>query len=164
MEWCVPFQLTQTPCRRTESCMGSIPNLLFGFFRSREICSNPAESSLEFSVDSLQEPHRIRIGQINPFHKGNFITLLCTQNDLCPVAALLSWVVYRGLSFHFHLGTPLTRARLVTELRKALADLGLEAQQFSGHSFQKGTATTAAAQGIPDSQIKILGHWKSSAF
>ena len=149
----------------------------FGFFRSGEICAIPGEPSLDFSVDSvsvdsISEPRIIRIGlaksKTDPFREGAFITLPRTKNDLCPVAALLTWLVYRGHSqgplFHFHSGTPLTRARLVAELRKALADLGLEAQQFSGHSFRKGAATTAAAQGIPDSQIKILGRWKSSAF
>ena len=46
----------------------------FGFFRSGEICSNLAEPSLEFCVDSLQETHRIQIGQIKngPIPGGYF--------------------------------------------------------------------------------------------
>ena len=34
----------------------------------------------------------------------------------------------------------------------------------SGHSFQIGAATTAAACGLPESLIKTLGRWESSAY
>ena len=104
----------------------------------------------------------------DPFREGTTINLPRTGDDLCPVAALLSWLVYRGPSpgplFLTQSGAPLARPSLVTELRGALSKLGLEADQYSGHSFRKGAATTAAAQGIPDSQIKLLGRRKSSAF
>ena len=152
----------------------------FGFFRSGEICVSQADSfdpSSDLSVDSVKldsicNPRLIRIrlatSKTDPFREGAMINLPRTEDDLCPVAALLSWLVYRGGSpgplFLFQSGASLTRARLVTELRKVLSDVGLEAENFSGHSFRKGAATTAAAHGVPDSQIKILGRWKSSAF
>ena len=152
----------------------------FGFFRSGEICSNQADmfnpatdlSVDSVTIDSVRNPRlvriRLQISKTDPFREGAIITLPRTEDDLCPVAALLSWLVYRGKSsgplFLLQSGAPLTRTRLVTELRKVLSDLGLEAEHFSGHSFRKGAATTAAARGIPDSQIKILGRWKSSAF
>ena len=152
----------------------------FGFFRSGEICSNrsevfdPASDLLVDSVtiDSIHNPRlariRLQTSKTDPFREGATITLPRTEDDLCPVAALLSWLIYRGKSssplFMLQSGAPLTRARLVNELRKVLADLGLEAELFSGHSFWRGAAMTAAARGIPDSQIKILGRWKSSAF
>lgn len=152
----------------------------FGFFRSGEICSSQSEafdptSDLAIdsvSIDSIHNPRLIRIqletSKTDPFREGAVINLPRTEDDLCPVAALLTWLVYRGNSpgplFLLQSGALLTRARLVTELRKALSDIGLEAEHFSGHSFRKGAATTAAAHGIPDSQIKILGRWKSAAF
>ena len=135
---------------------------------------NPATdlSVDSITIDSVRNPRlariRLQISKTDPFREGAIITLPRTEDDLCPVAALLSWLVYRGKSsgplFLLQSGAPLTRTRLVTELRKVLSDLGLEAEHFSGHSFRKGAATTAAARGIPDSQIKILGRWKSSAF
>ena len=80
----------------------------------------------------------------------------------------VAWLVYRGKFpgplFLLQSGAPLTRTRLVKELRTVLSELGLEAELFSGHSFRKGAATTAAARGISDSQIKVLGRWRSSAF
>ena len=50
------------------------------------------------------------------------------------------------------------------ELWKAMERAGLELNHFSGHGFRIGTATTATVRGIPDSQIKLLGGWKSTAF
>ena len=133
----------------------------FSFFRSGEICSNQADmfnpasdlSVDSVTIDSVRNPRlariRLQISKTDPFREGAIITLPRTEDDLCPVAALLSWLVYRGKSsgplFLLQSGAPLTRTRLVTELRKVLSDLGLEAEHFSGHSFRKGAATTAAA-------------------
>ena len=152
----------------------------FGFFRSGEICASQADtvdpaadlSVDDVKVDSISNPRRIQIrlqsSKTDPFKEGATINIPRTEDDLCPVAALLTWLVYRGKSpgplFRFQSGTPLTRARLVGELRRVLTALGLEAEKFSGHSFRKGAATTAAARGVPDSQIKILGRWKSAVF
>ena len=41
---------------------------------------------------------------------------------------------------------------------------GLQAKDYAGHSFRIGAATTAGARGVPDSTIKILGRWESSAY
>uniref|UniRef100_A0A1X7VW89 Tyr recombinase domain-containing protein n=1 Tax=Amphimedon queenslandica TaxID=400682 RepID=A0A1X7VW89_AMPQE len=61
-------------------------------------------------------------------------------------------------------GQPLERTRLVEKVRRALSRAGLPAENFAGHSFRIGAATTAAAVGVEDSTIQALGQWKSSAF
>ena len=87
---------------------------------------------------------------------------------VCPVAALLSYLVLRtkgeGPLFKFKDGRALTRPLLVSELRKALAEAELKPENYAGHSFRIGAATTAAACGVPVEIIKTLGRWKSQAY
>ena len=91
-----------------------------------------------------------------------------THSDLCPVAAMLGYLVQRGSApgplFVFNDGHPLTRDRFVSALQRALADAGIDSSLYAGHSFRVGAATTAALQGLQDSLIKTLGRWESSAY
>ncbi len=59
---------------------------------------------------------------------------------------------------------PLTQARLVNSIQSALRMARIAAARYSGHSFRIGAATTAALAGLPDSLIKTLGRWESSAY
>ena len=56
-------------------------------------------------------------------------------------------------------GHYLTCDRFVLEVRKALLAVGIKAEDYAGHSFRIGAATTAAEKGIQDSLIKTLGRW-----
>lgn len=67
-----------------------------------------------------------------------------------------------GPLFMWQDGRPLTRIQLVGEVRKVLKKADLPAEQFAGHSFRIGAATTAASVGIEDSLIQTLGRWKSA--
>ena len=152
----------------------------FGFFRSGEICTEKSESFDPLAkllvdrvkVDNIVDPQVVWIwlskSKTDQAREGAAINLPRTSDDLCPVAALLTWIVYRGDSpgplFLFRSGSHLTRAAFVRELRKALLGVGLDPNHYSGHSFRRGAATTAAASGIPDSHIKLLGRWRSAAF
>ena len=70
----------------------------------------------------------------------------------------------KGPFFRFKDGSPLTRARYVSEVKRALTKAGVDSSHYSGHSFRSGAATTAAQQGIGDATIKLLGRWKSGAY
>ena len=59
---------------------------------------------------------------------------------------------------------PVTRTQFMTEVRRALSEAGLPAQNYAGHSFRIGAATTAATLGVEDSTIQTLERWKSNAF
>ena len=79
--------------------------------------------------------------------------------------ALLAYIAVRGQVpgplFHFKDGQPLTRDKLVTNLRATLSEAGLDPKSYAGHSFRIGAATSAHLNGIDGSTIMTLGRWKS---
>ena len=42
--------------------------------------------------------------------------------------------------------------------------MGLNVEQYAGHSFRRGGATFAMRCGVPVELIKIQGDWKSNAY
>ena len=138
----------------------------FGFMRAGEFTcrspNTPADDTLsvsDISIDSRVNPQvlivRLRHSKTDPFGAGVNLYLGRIGNTLCPVAAV------PGPLFHFQDGTPLSRTHLVTHIRDALSCTGIDASQFSGHSFRIGAVSTAAQAGLNDS---LIGRWKSSAF
>lgn len=93
----------------------------------------------------------------NPFREGIDLFLGQTATDICPVKAMLNYLVVRGKRkgplFMFSNGVLLTRQRLVDALRQALEKAGRP--QFSHWSSDNG---------MEDSVIKTLGRWKSLAY
>ena len=53
---------------------------------------------------------------------------------------------------------------LTTSILQLLQNTQFSHQQYSSHSFRGGTNTTAAAAGISEWLIKILGLWRSNAY
>lgn len=152
----------------------------FGFLRSGEV-TVPSDSAFEASthltfedvaVDDLVSPTMLRVhlksSKTDPFRAGVDIVVGKTGNALCPVEAVLGYLLIRGSGpgplFRFQDGKPLTRARLVEQVREALHRAGIDGTPYSGHSFRSGAATTAAKVGVEDSAIKILGRWQSNAY
>ena len=151
----------------------------FGFLRSGEFTcpsmnaySNLMLSADDVRVDSHSNPSfvtiHLRHSKTDIFGVGATIYLGCVDGPICPVKALLAYLVLRGPGpgplFVFQDGSPLSRSLLVTAVRSALDSQGLDVRGFNGHSFRIGAATTAAACGMEDSLIQSLGRWKSSAF
>ena len=153
---------------------------IFGFFRSGKLAIPSAgcfDAGMhltfdDVAVDNLQSPSMLRVrlktSKTDPFRRGVDVFVDRTDNDLCPVSAVLAYMVKRGKGpgpfFAFRDGSPLTRPRLVSEVKRALSRAGVDHVQYSGHSFRSGAATTAAERGVEDSVIKMLGRWKSSAY
>ena len=105
----------------------------FGFMRSGELCIHDTSKGFDETIDltcedvaadNYQNPSLICIhlksSKTDPFCKGTDILLARTRDELCPVAAMLQWLVQRGNTpgplCYFTSGTPLTRPRLVTSL------------------------------------------------
>ena len=126
----------------------------------------------DVAVDDPSSPAVIKVtikqSKTDPFRKGVDLFVGKTNTDLCPVKALLKYLVVRGTQegplFSFQDGRLLTRQRFVEEVRKALQQAGIDQSRYCGHSFRIGAATTAAARGMEDSVIKTLGRWRSLAY
>ena len=69
-----------------------------------------------------------------------------------------------GPLFVFSDGSYLQRQQFASMITSTLLRAGINDKQYNTHSFRIGAATTAKEAGISDVHIKILGHWKSSAY
>ena len=154
----------------------------FGFFRAGEITTTCTSTSSydprshlsldDIAVDNPAAPSilqvHLKVSKTDPFRKGIDVYIGRTNNDLCPVAAMMAYLAVRGNNpgalFRFKDGRLLSRVRFVECIRAALARSGLDQQKYAGHSFRSGAATTAAQCGLNDATIKLLGRWQSCAY
>ena len=176
----MPFKVGVAEGAESPGCFHAVGGSYHGFLRCGEVVV-PSSSSYDPSVhlcygdvalDSADQPTliqvRLKASKTDLFRQGVSVYLGVTGCDLCPVAAVLDYMVRRGSSegpfFTFADGSFLTRDRLVRAVREALRSAGVDSSSYAGHSFRIGAATTAARQGVPDSTIKMLGRWESSAY
>ena len=61
-------------------------------------------------------------------------------------------------------GSPITRSYFVERLKAALTFCNLDIKLYKSNNICIGAASWASAKGFTDSQIRLLGRWKSSAF
>ncbi len=127
----------------------------------------------DLAVDNPIDPAilsvTLKASKTDPFRRGITLYIGRVASDLCPVSAVLAYLVARGKRsgplFMFKNGRPLTRQRLMSAaVRDALERAGVEADKYAGHSFRIGAATTAASRGLEDSTIQTLGRWRSLAY
>ena len=152
----------------------------FAFLRISEL-TVPADSQYDpkihlspgdIAFDRRTRPTLIRVSikksKTDPFRNGVDLFVGRTDSDLCPVAAVCSYLERRGFGpgplFRFQDGRFLTRERFVGLLRDGLCRAGIDDKKYCSHSFRIGAATTAAARGMEDSVIKTLGRWESLAY
>ena len=152
----------------------------FGFFRAGEV-TVPTQSSFnptrhlswgDVSVDNTFEPKllkvHLKVSKTDQLGKGVEVYVGRTLCPLCPVTATVACMAARGSDpgqfFRFKDGKPLTRAKFIQHVRAALTKAGLPCNDFAGHSFRIGAATTAAKAGLEDYKIRMLGRWNSAAF
>ena len=129
-------------------------------------------SMSDVAIDNKDSPQlvslHLRHAKTDQLGKGAYIYLSRTNNDQCPVAALLAYIAVRGQDpgplFRLANGSPLLKEQFVRSVREALLTLAYNGASYAGHSFRIGAATTAAAAGVEDSTIQILGRWSSDAF
>ena len=156
-------------------CLG-----FYGFMRSGEFTCATAGSYDpskhlaygDIAINSRNNPTIMKIhlkfSKTDQLGRGIDIHIGATQNDICPIAAMLSYLAARGPQpgplFQHRDGSPVTRQRFVELFRCKLAQAGVNYKQFAGHSFRIGAATTAAAKGLSENTIQTLGRWASEAY
>ena len=156
-------------------CLGFFAFLRVGEFTVPDNASYDQSVHLSFAdiaLDDLKNPTVLQVcikqSKTDPFRKGVTLYVGRTGVDLCPVAAVLSYLELRGCRpgplFLFQSWKPLTRPRFVAVVREALEKAGLDERKYCSHSFRIGAATTAASRGMEDCIIKTLGRWESVAY
>lgn len=102
------------------------------------------------------------------YNQNSFSITIHRQNNICPVQIILNFLRARGNTpgplFSSNSGQAISREQFCQFLNLALIHCNLDSSRYKGHSFRIGAASHAATQGLSDSQIRILGRWKSNAF
>ena len=102
------------------------------------------------------------------YNQRPFTLTINRQSSCCPIQLLLEYLALRGnrggAIFITRGGIPIAREAFALQLSEAIRLCGLDPVCYKGHSFRTGAASYAAGQGMSDSQIRIMGRWKSNAF
>ena len=128
----------------------------FAFMRSGEITPPHFDASqhptpLDIAVDDRANPKSLKVhlksSKTDRTRKGVDLFIRRTYNSLCPVVAILRYLSMRGFDngplFQLQDGPRLTKQEFVARVRKTLTAAGVDASQYSGHSFRIGAATVA---------------------
>jgi len=147
----------------------------FGFLSSSEFCSQSSatfdQQSTLLVSDISHAPNgfliRIKVSKTDPFRRGHSIRLAASGTSICPVRALKNYMPYCNQPslplFTFANKIYLTRCSISNILEELLSGSPFEGH-YTSHSFRIGAASTAAAAGVPDWLIKVLGRWSSDCY
>ena len=150
----------------------------FAFLRIGEITASRSEATnlidvtqLDRLVDDRGISRALQLTICNYKHKKSgppFVIYIYPEVTCCPVQFILNFVSMRGPVrgplFCWPDGTPIRRTFFVERLNAALNFCNLDTSLYKAHSFRIGAASWASAKGFSDSQIRMLGRWKSNAF
>lgn len=100
--------------------------------------------------------------------------LTISKNEIdqqsCPVFALTQYLSLRKHEteniplFSFMDGVPVSRTFFTQQLQLSLKWAGLSFAVYKSHSFRIGAASFCASKGFSESQIQLMGRWRSNAF
>lgn len=107
---------------------------------------------------------------------GFTLPIGCSLTSVCAVCTLREFLRFRymlgkcKLSDHVFVmesGVPLTKSVLNGQIKKLVANLGLDPSLFSSHSLRAGSVSTAAS--VEDTpfqawELKSLGNWRSDTY
>ena len=103
--------------------------------------------------------------------KGYLIHIGCTSKPVCAVCSMKSYLNCKPSPidmllplYRFQNGAFLTKSLLVSTTRTYIALIGINPDNYTGHSYRVGGATTAAEAGLNEWEIKLMGRWSSEAY
>lgn len=153
----------------------------FGLLRAAEFTINMSyDPNVHLSLPdvSFHDDHGkyikvfLKRSKTDKTNKGVFLHIGCSGVRVCAYCAM--WEYYHITSgfdnspiralFVFKNSVPLSRKLFVNHVKMYLALSGIDPEHYSGHSFRIGGATTAAAAGLADWEIQILGRWTSNTY
>lgn len=153
----------------------------FGLLRAAEFTVNNSYDPrvhLSMSDVSFHVDHGkylkvlIKTSKTDKSSKGFHLHIGCSGVNVCAYCAMLQYFnmtsdidsnPLRAL-FIFGNGVTLSRVLFIKQVKMFLALAGIDPDNYSGHSFRIGGATTAAAAGLADWEIQVLGRWTSNTY
>lgn len=150
----------------------------FSFLRIGELTTSTGQhdnlimlSQLDRLIDRQGKVQALQLSLYQYKHSNPgqpFVIYIYPENICCPVQLILDYISLRGYTqgplFCWPDGRPISRAYFIEQLNAALKFNNLDSSLYKAHSFRIVAASWAAAKGFSDSQIRLLGRWKSNAF
>lgn len=160
----ISMAVPETPKGVRDRCI-----LLLGFagaFRRSELVALDVDD-LEFNDEGLVV--RLRRSKTDQVGEGRSVGIPYGSTPTCPVRAARAWMetaeitegpVLRAVDRHSNIGQRRLSTRAVARAVKAAVEsIGLDPEQFAGHSLRAGFATEAAKNGVGELAImRQTGH------
>lgn len=108
---------------------------------------------------------RIRRSKTDVLGRGEWVPLHAVMGPACSVRAVGDYLSCRqgDLQFLVHVdGSPSSRFRFQSVLKRCLAEAGVRPEDYGTHSFRIGAATEAARAGLSNAEVQRIGRWRSS--
>ena len=110
----------------------------------------------------------LRSSKTDSFRLGQSLFIARTGSQVCAVTAMQHYfqlvALPSGPLFSFQSSRLLARSAVISLPRDIVRLAGLPFHSLKGHTFRIGVASTAAAVGLPDWLIKIMGRWSSDCY
>lgn len=140
------------------------------FLRSGELTYNTFNPSLHLLVSSVQfgADHAIvtiPASKTDPFRQGVKVVAPQVFGLECPFTALRDLTAHRPPHlplFSLSSSSSFSRSQFLTILQRSLEAANVPTTGYSGHSFCRGAATWATANGCSEDDIRVMGRWNSA--
>ena len=158
------------PCAITCARFSDMCSLAFyALLRPGEITES--HNNLQFSDAHLDRDKIIIQFRSFKHSQGALSTHTITAkpgSPACPLRSMSNFMIFRGNKpgplFTTTNNKAVGRRDFAKELRSVIQFLGMDIKRYTPHSFRIGGASSLAAAGASDAQIRQAGRWASSAF